>query len=85
MGYAMRQPEPEKGGRGKKLPGNGEFSGVPSQRVSEARAVLSYSRELAEAVVRGEKPLQAALAEARLSQGSVRNDHASPLGSPPVV
>jgi hypothetical protein len=36
--------------------------------------VLGYSPELAEAVMRGEKPLQAALAEARLSQGGVRND-----------
>ena len=55
MGYAMRHPKPEKGGRGKKLAGNGEFSGVPHQRVSEARAVLAYSLELAEAVMHGSR------------------------------
>lgn len=47
----MRHPKPEKGGRGKKLAGNGEFSGVSHQRVADARAVLSYSRELAEVVM----------------------------------
>ena len=51
MGYAMRHPKPEKRGRGNKSPVSGEFSGVPTQRVSEARAVLAYSRELAEAVM----------------------------------
>ncbi len=43
MAVAKIYPEPEKGGRGKKLPANGEFSGVPSQRISEARTVLQYA------------------------------------------
>ena len=49
MGYAIRHPEPETGGRGKKGAICGEFSGVPHRRVADARAVLNYSRELAEA------------------------------------
>ena len=71
MAIAMLRPEPEKGGRGKKGAVSGEFSGVPHQRVSEARDVIAYSREIAEAVMRGETPLQAALKEARHSQGGV--------------
>ena len=74
MGFAMRHPKPSKGGRGKKLATSGEFSGVSHQRVSDARAILEYSREIAEAVICGEKFLKAALDEARLSQGGLRND-----------
>ena len=48
MGYARRHPEPGKGGRGKKGAASGEFSGVSHQRVSEAREVLQYSREITE-------------------------------------
>ncbi len=73
---AMRHPEPQKGGRSKKVATCGEFSGVPHQRITDAPAVLSYSREIADAVIRGEKPLQALLGEARRSQGTVRNDRA---------
>ncbi len=76
MGYAMRHPEPETGGRGNKRSAGGQFSGVPKQRVSEARAILAYSREISEAVVCGEKFLKAALDETRLSQGGVRKDRA---------
>ena len=75
MAVAILNPFPEKRGRGNKSTTNGEF-GVVQQRVSDARAVLKFSRELADAVMHGEKPLQAALAEARLSQGGVRNDRA---------
>ncbi len=39
----------KKGGRGKKAAINGEVSGVPRQRLSDARAVLAYSREVATA------------------------------------
>ena len=46
MAVAMIYPDPEKGGRGKKAPTSGE---VPSQRIADARAVLAYSLELAEA------------------------------------
>ena len=47
MAVAMIYPEPEKRGRGNKRSASGQFSGVPTQRVSEARAVLAYSREIA--------------------------------------
>ncbi len=47
MGYARRHPEPEKRGRGNKRTAGGEFSGVSQQRVSDARAVLSHSEDLA--------------------------------------
>ena len=73
MAVAMLQPEAEQAHRGKKVSRNGTLSDVPSNRVAEARGVLSHSSELAEAVMRGEKPLQAALAEARHSQGSARH------------
>ena len=49
---------------------------MPQQRVSDARVVLAHSHELAKAVIRNDKPLRAALDEARLSQGSVRNNRA---------
>ncbi len=74
MAVAMLRPEPEKRGRGNKRTINGEFSEISQQRLSDARAVLKHSHELAEAVMHGEKPLQAALKEARHSQGGVRND-----------
>ncbi len=73
MGYAIRHPEPEKGGRGKKRSDTGQFSGVSKQRVSEARQVLDHSEDLAEAVVCGDKFLNEALTEARLSQGKLKN------------
>ncbi len=62
----MLQPEAEQAHRGKKVSRNGTLSDVPSNRVAEARGVLSHSSELAEAVMRGEKPLQTALQEARM-------------------
>ncbi len=50
----MRHPEPEKRGGGNKRTGNGEFSGVSQQHVSEARQTLEYSREIAERVEAGD-------------------------------
>ena len=74
MGYARRHPEPVKYKRGgTQLADIGELSGVSHQRVSEARAILEHSRELAEAVVLADKFLNEALVEARFSRGSVRN------------
>ena len=59
MAIAMLSPEPEdapergkKGGRGKKASINGQLSSIPRQRIHDARAVLAYSLELAEAVMR---------------------------------
>jgi hypothetical protein len=70
MAEAMIRPEPQtKGGRGKTSTDSSGFRA----RVREARAILRYSPELAQAVVRGDKPLHAALAEARQSQGNVLN------------
>ncbi len=69
MAIAMLYPEPTKGGRGKKGTKSGTVSSVAIQRITDARVVLRYSPELAQAVMRGEKPLHGALAEARLSQG----------------
>ena len=74
MAVAIISPEPKKLKR-KQKPISGDHV-VSSQRVADARAVFGYSPELAEAVMRCEKSLQAALAEARLSQGGVRNDRA---------
>ena len=44
MAMAMLLPEPEKGGRGKKATTSGEFTNVPQQRLSDARAVLVFSQ-----------------------------------------
>ena len=74
MAVAMLRPAPEKRGRGNKSAINGDFTGAPHQRIADARAVLKYAPDLAQAVMQGEKPLQAALGETRLSQGGVRND-----------
>ena len=83
MAIAMLSPEPEdasergkKGGRGKKAATSGGVLVIPHQRLADARTVLAYSPELAQAVMRGERPLRAALDETRLSQGGVRNDRA---------
>jgi len=65
MQHAMLWPEPEKGGRGKKLPGKPESlsRGHWSDLVSHARAVFAYSRPLAEEVRDGTKTtLDAAMA-----------------------
>jgi hypothetical protein len=46
----MLYPEPEKGGRGKKAQNSKETLGFSMMRLSQARAVLAYSPELAAAV-----------------------------------
>ncbi len=52
---AMLHPEPAKAHRGKKGAISGSF--VSHQRIVDVRAVLAYSPEVAEAVMRGEKPM----------------------------
>ena len=52
MALAMIYPEPEKGGKGKHSKAL-ETKGFSSARLSQARAVLRYSLELAEAVSDG--------------------------------
>ena len=59
MGHALNFPEPEKGGRGKTVRKADSFS---KQRLSEARTVLAYSRELALKVRDGSVKLAQALA-----------------------
>src|SRR5262245_24630758 len=56
MGLAMLYPEPEKGGRGQKKKG-GETPGFSAKRLHDARKVLAFSRELAEAVRDGKTSL----------------------------
>jgi len=63
MAVAMLYPEQTSGGRGKK--NRPDMVGLARQRIGDARAVLNYSPELAQAVMQGEKPLQAALGETR--------------------
>lgn len=74
MGYAIRHPEPEKRGRGNKSAASGEFSGVRHQRVSEARAVLKHSRDLAQEVVEGNRFLKEAFTEVQRNQGKVKRE-----------
>ena len=50
MAVAMIYPEPEKGGRGKNSSVSKEFSGV---YLSQARTVLKWAPELADAVPSG--------------------------------
>jgi len=75
MAVAMLRPAPEKRGRGNKSAINGDFTGAPQQRIADARAVLNYSPELAQAVMHGEKPLQAEQIAALLgvARETVRN------------
>ena len=60
MAYAMLYPEPEKGGRGKKR-NSSETEGFSAARLSQARSVLAFSRELADSVRDGVTPLDKAL------------------------
>jgi ParB-like chromosome segregation protein Spo0J len=72
MAIAMLYPNRGVGGRGKK--NRPDVDGLARQRIADARAVLSYSEELASAVMSGQKPLQAALNETKQSQGDLRNE-----------
>ncbi len=65
MAVAMIYPEPEKGGRGKKGAGSGEFSGLSHQRISEARTVLRHEPDLASLVLNGSEKLDAAYTTAK--------------------
>lgn len=71
MVKAIRYPEPRKGDV-KKL--NNED--VTRARLSQARAVLHHSRILAESVIKGIKPLDAALATMRQEQQYQNSDEA---------
>jgi hypothetical protein len=57
MVWAMAYPDPEKGGRGKKALGDRTVS---RERVSLARVVLEFAPDLADGVLAGTAPLDAA-------------------------
>ena len=61
MLYAVRYPEPSKGGRGKK---SLVSSGFSTQRLSAERQVIEHAKELVDLVIDGTMGLDAALAEA---------------------
>jgi hypothetical protein len=55
MAHAMIYPEPEKGGRGKKSKNSTETLGFSAMRLSQARTVLSHSRDVAMEILAGTK------------------------------
>jgi hypothetical protein len=55
MATAMIYPEPEKGGRGKKVANSTETVGFSGQRLSYARTVLAHSLPIATAVLAGSR------------------------------
>jgi ParB/Sulfiredoxin domain len=74
MAMAMMYPEPAKHQRGAKKPS--ELEGIHEGRLSQARAVLRHSRSLAESVLKGITPLDAALAKVRQEQQFQQSDEA---------
>ena len=72
MAVAWLYPEPEKGGRGNKSKNSKETLGFTPMRLSQARKVLAFSRELAVAVRDGGKTLDEALKEVEASQRSLQ-------------
>ena len=77
MGYAMLFPEPERGGRGKKLSQNRQSLGVEQKTwqnlVSQARVVLRETPELA-IKVRDGFPLNEAFAQAMREREAAQSD-----------
>jgi hypothetical protein len=67
---ALMYPDPEKGGRGKNQEARKAVvsTGFSPERLKQARAVLHHPRSLAESVVKGIMPLDAALALARFGR-----------------
>jgi hypothetical protein len=65
MAQAMIYPEPEKGGRGKKSKNSTETLGFSAMRLSQARTVLSHSRDVAMEILAGTKFLDKEYATAR--------------------
>jgi len=51
MALAVIYPEPEKGGRGKRSENSKETLGFSTMRLSQARAILRHSREMAQSVL----------------------------------
>ena len=82
-------PEPEKGGRGKKAPVTGGFTGVDQRRVSEARTVLALAPDLVEEVKAGQTSLADAYKTAQdRKKARERKEHRgsnSSASSPPIL
>jgi hypothetical protein len=75
MAHAMIYPEPEKGGRGKKSKNSTETLGFSAMRLSQARTVLSHSRDVAVEILAGTKFLDKEYATAKkrtVQRGAVR-------------
>jgi hypothetical protein len=75
MAHAMIYPEPEKGGRGKKSKNSTETLGFSAMRLSQARTVLSHSRDVAIEILAGTKFLDKEYATAKkrtVQRGAVR-------------
>ena len=66
MAVALAYPNPEKGGRGKRLKDSNVFDGIDGGNLSRARFVLRHCRDKAEEVLRNAKyPLTVAYEEAQ--------------------
>ena len=74
MGVALLYPEPEKGGHGKQTVLKRD--GFSKQRLSDARADLAYTRDLAIAVRDGARKLDEALAEVTVARQRLETDDA---------
>jgi hypothetical protein len=72
MVKAMRYPDAQHGGKRKKGSSLVSKDDFHASRISQARAVLHHSRSLAESVVKGITPLDAALARVRADVGSLK-------------
>jgi hypothetical protein len=73
---AMMYPEPEKGGRGKKKTVDETSALFSAKRLQLARAVLNHSRSLADSVLKGITPLDAALATMKQQEQYQQSDEA---------
>ena len=74
MALALIYPEPEHGGSRKKGSSKVSELGFSKQRLSQARSVLAYSRDLAMAVISGQEPLDAALVKVQQEQKRLQSD-----------
>jgi hypothetical protein len=79
---ALAYPEPEKGGRGKST-NVSKLERFSASRLSEARTIVKYSRDLAKEVIDGLCTFQQALWEATAT--SITHADPQPHGTPTIV
>jgi hypothetical protein len=84
MAKAMRYPEVKVGGKRIKGSGSETERGFSNVRLSNARSVLRHSRSLAEAVVKGITPLDAALAKMKEEEQYQMGDEAKTFTAKPT-